>query len=196
MWHVMGVMLAAGGSFRWYRDTLGETEKNLAKMKGIDAYDLLTEAAAKIPAGAEHLFFLPYLSGERTPYPDPNARGVFFGLNLKHTKAHMTRAVLEGVSFGLRDSLELIRAMRIPIRQIRVVGGGARSQLWRQILADVFEQPIYGIKAQGIERRGDAETRRHGDSRVAASPRRRVHHFEGAAFGAALLAGVGAGAFV
>ena len=142
VWHVMGVMLAAGGSFRWYRDTLGEVERRRAERQGDDAYDLLTRSAATVPAGAAHLFFLPYLSGERTPYPDPNARGVFFGLNLKHTRAHLTRAVLEGVSFGLRDSLELIRAMRVPVREIRVVGGGARSALWRQILADVFEEPI------------------------------------------------------
>lgn len=155
LWHVMGVMLAAGGSLRWFRDALWKTR-----------YDLMTREATKIPAGSNGLLFLPYLSGERTPYPDPNARGVFFGLNLKHTRASLTRAVVEGVSFGLRDSLELILNLGVPVRQIRLVGGGARSALWRQILADVFEQPVYVVNAT-----------------------------QGAAFGAALLAGVGAGVF-
>jgi xylulokinase len=165
-WHLMGVMLAAGGSLRWYCDALGDAERAQARKQGIDPYELLTRAAAKAPAGAEGLLFLPYLSGERTPYPDPLARGVFFGLNLKHTKAHLTRAVLEGVSFGLRDSLELIMNLRVPVRQVRVVGGGAHSRLWRQILADVLEQPIFTVNVA-----------------------------QGAAYGAALLAGVGAGVF-
>jgi xylulokinase len=155
LWHVMGVMLAAGGSLRWFRDALWKAR-----------YDVMTREAAKVPAGSDGLLFLPYLSGERTPYPDPNARGVFFGLNLKHTRAHMARAVMEGVSFGLRDSLELILNLGVPVRQIRLVGGGARSVLWQQILADVFEQPVHVVNAA-----------------------------QGAAFGAALLAGVGAGIF-
>ena len=158
MWHLMGVMLAAGGSLRWCRDVL---------FKESDPYHRLNAAAARAPAGSAGLLFLPYLSGERTPYPDPDARGVFFGLNLKHTREHLTRAVLEGVSFGLRDSLELIMNLRVPVRQIRLVGGGARSPLWRQILADILEQPVFT-----------------------------VNHAQGAAFGAALLAGVGAGIFV
>jgi len=166
MWHLMGVMLSAAGSFRWYRDALGELERRRAEESGRDAYDLLTEAAAQVPPGCEGLLFLPYLTGERTPYPDPNARGVFFGLTLRHGKAHLTRAVLEGVTYGLRDSLELMRALGLRIEQVRASGGGARSPLWRQMLADVFNTEIVTVNVT-----------------------------EGAAFGAALLAGVGAGVY-
>jgi xylulokinase len=163
MWHLMGVMLSAGGSFRWYRDALGELERAQAKESGRDPYDLLTEAAAEVPPGCEGLLFLPYLTGERTPYPDPNARGVFFGLTLRHGKPHLTRAVLEGVTYGLLDSLELMRALGLSIEQVRASGGGARSPLWGQILADVFNTEIVTVNVT-----------------------------EGAAYGAALLAGVGA----
>jgi xylulokinase len=163
-WHLMGVMLSAAGSFRWYRDTLAEAEKERAATTDTDAYDLLTEAAAAVPAGCEGLIFLPYLTGERTPHPDPNARGVFFGLTLRHGKPHLTRAVLEGVSYGLLDSLELMRGLGLTIDQVRVSGGGARSPLWRQILADAFNSEIVTVNVT-----------------------------EGAAYGAALLAGVGAG---
>jgi xylulokinase len=166
MWHLMGVMLSAAGSFRWYRDALGELEQIRANETGQDAYDLLTKAAAEVPPGCEGLLFLPYLTGERTPYPDPNARGVFFGLTLRHGKAHLTRAVLEGVTYGLRDSLELMRALGLLIEQVRASGGGARSPLWRQMLADVFDTEIVTVKVT-----------------------------EGAAYGAALLAGVGAGVY-
>jgi len=166
MWHLMGVMLAAGGSFRWYRDALGGLERAQAEKSGRDPYDLLAEGAAGAAPGCEGLLFLPYLSGERTPYPDPNARGVFFGLTLRHTKGHMTRAVLEGVSYGLRDSLELMRGLGLSIAQVRASGGGARSPLWRQILADVFGTEIVTVDVT-----------------------------EGAAYGAALLAGVGAGVY-
>jgi len=126
----------------------------------------LTEAAAQVPPGCEGLLFLPYLTGERTPYPDPNARGVFFGLTLRHGKAHLTRAVLEGVTYGLRDSLELMRALGLSIEQVRASGGGARSPLWRQILADIFDAEIATVDVT-----------------------------EGAAYGAALLAAVGAGVY-
>jgi xylulokinase len=166
MWHLMGVMLSAAGSFRWYRDALGDLERMRADETGRDAYDLLIEAAAEVPPGCEGLLFLPYLTGERTPYPDPNARGVFFGLTLRHSKAHLTRAVLEGVTYGLRDSLELMRALGLSIQQVRASGGGARSPLWRQMLADVFDTQIATVKVT-----------------------------EGAAYGAALLAGVGAGVY-
>jgi xylulokinase len=165
-WHLMGVMLSAAGSFRWFRDAFGEVEKARAVETGRDVYDILTELAATAPAGCEGLLFLPYLTGERTPYPDPNARGVFFGLHLRHTKAHLTRAVLEGVSYGLLDSLELMRALGLDINQVRASGGGARSRLWRQILADTFHAEIVTVNVT-----------------------------EGAAYGAALLAGVGAGVF-
>ncbi|MBI4790500.1 MAG: xylulokinase [Chloroflexi bacterium] len=165
-WHLMGVMLSAAGSFRWYRDALGAHEKAIAAETNQDAYDVLTRAAGTAPAGCEGLLFLPYLTGERTPYPDPNARGAFVGLTVRHTKAHLTRAVLEGVSYGLRDSLELMRALGITPTQVRASGGGARSALWRQILADVFDAEIVTVNVT-----------------------------EGAAYGAALLAGVGAGVY-
>ncbi len=161
-WHWMGVMLSAAGSLHWFRDCLAETEIARAKETGADVYDLLTARAAQAPAGSEGLIFLPYLSGERTPYSDPDARGVYFGLTLRHTKAHLIRAVLEGVAYGLRDSLELTRALGLQVTQLRVSGGGARSALWRQILADVFDTEIALVNVP-----------------------------EGAAFGAALLAGVG-----
>jgi xylulokinase len=165
-WHLMGVMLSAGGSFRWYRDTLGRMEKDVASLLGKDPYELLTAEAAQAPAGCEGLIFLPYLTGERTPYPDPNARGVFVGLTLRHDKGHLGRAVLEGVAYGLRDSLELMKDLGLDIYQIRASGGGARSDLWRQILADVFNTELVVINVT-----------------------------EGAAYGAALLAGVGAGVY-
>jgi xylulokinase len=165
-WHLMGVMLSAAGSLRWYHDTLGEREKEIARQTGRDVYELLIEQASFAPAGCEGLLFLPYLTGERTPHQDPNARGAFVGLTVRHTRAHLTRAVLEGVSFGLRDSLELMRALGITATQIRVSGGGVRSALWRQILADTFDAEIATVNVT-----------------------------EGAAYGAALLAGVGVGVY-
>ncbi len=165
-WHVMGVTLSAGGSFRWYRDTLGLSEKEVARLSGVDAYDILTAEANEAPAGCEGLLFLPYLTGERTPYPDPNARGAFVGLTLRHDKRHMVRSVLEGVAYSLRDCLELFRELGVPIQQVRAAGGGARSQTWRQILADVFGAEIVTINVT-----------------------------DSTAFGAALLAGVGTGQF-
>ena len=154
-WHLMGVMLSAAGSLRWYRDTVAP---------GM-GYDELLAPAADIPAGSEGLIFLPYLTGERAPYPDPNAKGAFIGLTVRHKLPHMTRAVLEGVAFGLRDSFELIRGAGLgQIDQVRVSGGGARSALWRQILADVLNTELVTVNTT-----------------------------EGAAYGAALLAGVGAG---
>ncbi len=154
-WHLMGVMLSAAGSLQWHRDTLAP---------GVP-FDELLAPAANVPAGAEGLFFLPYLTGERTPYPDPLARAGFIGLTLRHTLPHMTRAVLEGVAFGLRDSMELIKGAGLgEIKQIRVSGGGAKSPLWRQILADVIGSELVTVNTT-----------------------------EGGAFGAALLAAVGAG---
>ncbi len=166
VWHVMGVMLSAGGSFRWYRDALCKDEIARAASQNLDPYELLIEEASQAPAGSEGLFFLPYLTGERTPYADPNARGAFIGLTLRHKKQHMTRALLEGVTFGLMDSLELVRSTGTKITKVRVSGGGARSQLWRQIMADVFDAEIATVNIT-----------------------------QGAAYGAALLAGVGAGIF-
>lgn len=165
-WHLMGVMLSAAGSFRWFRDAVGQHERFLAEQTGRDVYDILTEEAAQAPAGCEGLLFLPYLTGERAPHPDPLARGAFVGLTVRHGKAHLVRAVLEGVSYGLRDSLELMKALGVVSTQVRVSGGGAASALWRQILADVFNTEIVTVNVT-----------------------------EGAAFGAALLAGVGAGIY-
>jgi xylulokinase len=128
-WHLMGVMLSAGGSFRWLRDSLGEAERAEATLRHEDPYDLLTRAAARAPVGSDGLLFLPYLTGERTPHPDPQARGAFVGLTVRHRKDHIIRSVLEGVSFGLRDCLELIRGLGVPLEQIRASGGGARSAL-------------------------------------------------------------------
>jgi xylulokinase len=156
-WHLMGVMLSAAGSLRWHRDTFAPDTD----------YDTLLKPAADVPAGSDGLFFLPYLTGERTPHPDPLARGAFVGLTVRHNFIHMTRAVLEGVSFGLRDSFELMKNTGLEnISQVRVTGGGARSPLWRQILADVFGVEIVTVNAE-----------------------------EGAAYGAALLAATGSGAF-
>jgi xylulokinase len=154
-WHLMGVMLSAAGSLRWYRDTFAS---NIS-------YDDLLLPAARISAGSDGLFFLPYLTGERTPHPDPLARGAFVGLTVRHGMAHCTRSILEGVAFGLKDSFELMKSAGLAnIEQVRVSGGGARSAFWRQILADVFETELVTVNTS-----------------------------EGAAYGAALLAGVGAG---
>jgi xylulokinase len=159
----MGVMLSAGGSFRWFRDALGDPQRAAAWEAGRDPYESLTELATQASAGCEGLIFLPYLTGERTPYPDPQARGVYCGLTLRHGKPHLVRALLEGVAYGLRDSLELMRDLGLRIEQVRGSGGGVRSPLWRQILADVFDTELVTVNVT-----------------------------EGAAYGAALLAGVGA----
>ena len=157
MWHFMGVMLSAAGSLQWYRDTLAPD---------VSFDDLLKEAEV-IPAGSEGLQFLPYLSGERTPHPDPLARGAFIGLTLRHSRAHMTRAVLEGVAFGLKDSFTLIQNAGLgAITQVRGSGGGVKGVLSRQILASVLEAELVTVNTT-----------------------------EGGAYGAALLAGVGAGAW-
>ncbi len=153
----MGVMLSAAGSLQWYRDTLAP---------GVDFNDLLKEAEA-VPAGSEGLQFLPYLSGERTPHPDPNARGAFIGLTLRHGRGALTRAVLEGVAFGLKDGFTLIQDAGLDsITQVRASGGGTKGALWRQVLASVLNSELVTVNTS-----------------------------EGAAFGAALLAGVGAGAW-
>ncbi|MGH2357340.1 MAG: xylulokinase [Candidatus Limnocylindria bacterium] len=156
-WHMMSVMLSAAGSLRWYRDALAPGT-NFAS---------LVEEAATVPAGSDGLYFLPYLSGERSPHPDPLARGAFIGLTVAHDRRHMTRAVLEGVAFGLRDGLDLMTGSGMPRpAQIRASGGGIASALWRQILADVLEVEIVTVSTT-----------------------------EGAASGAAILAAVSAGWF-
>jgi len=157
LWHFMGVMLSAAGSLQWYRDTLASQV----------SFDDLLHEAELVPAGSEGLQFLPYLSGERTPYPDPLARGAWVGLTLRHGRGHLTRAILEGVSFGLKDSFTLIQGAGLgEIRQVRASGGGTKGALWRQILSSILEAELVTVNTT-----------------------------EGAAFGAALLAGVGAGAW-
>jgi xylulokinase len=141
----MGVMLSAGGSLQWFRNMLCREEMARAAETGRDAYEFITEAAAQAPAGSEGLLFLPYLTGERTPHKDPYARGAFIGLSLRHTKAYLARAVLEGVAFGMRDSLEIIREMGVAVAEVRASGGGARSGLWRQIMADACRAPMVTI---------------------------------------------------
>lgn len=154
-WHQMGVTLAAAGSFGWFVDTLCQTDKELAKKSKTDIYEKLIAEAADRRPGAEGLYFLPYLAGERTPHADPNARGAFVGLTLSHNRGAMVRAVLEGVTYSLRDCLDLMRGMGVPIESIRTTGGGAKSPFWRQLQADMLgakvdamqadEGPAYGV---------------------------------------------------
>jgi xylulokinase len=151
----MGVMLSAAGSLQWYRDKLA-CDRSFAE---------LVDEAAAVPAGSEGLIFLPYLSGERTPHPDPLARGAWVGLTTRHGRPHLTRSILEGVAFGIKDMFCLMRDAGLgAIDEVRVSGGGAKSLLWRQILADSLEAELVTVNTT-----------------------------EGAAYGAALLAGVGAG---
>lgn len=165
-WHMMGVNLSAGGSLQWFRNELCKADAERARQEGKEVYDILTAEAQGVPAGSQGLFFLPYLSGERTPHADPDARGCFVGLTLAHTRGHLIRAILEGVVYALRDSLEIIENLGVPVREIRASGGGSRSPLWRQIQADMFGRPVVTINSQ-----------------------------EGPAYGVALLAAVGAGAY-
>ena len=164
-WHAMGVTLSAGGSLRWFRDVLGGPEREVSKWTGDHVYDLLSREASMAEPGSEGLIFLPYLTGERCPHPDPEAKGAFIGLTLRHAKPHMVRSVLEGVIFSLRDVAELIREMGVPLAQIRTSGGGAASDLWRQIHADVFNSEVLTMSGSA----------------------------EGGAYGAALVAGAGIG---
>jgi len=153
-WHVMGVTQGAGLSLRWFRD----------QFAGSASYDSLMIEAAAAPAGSDGLLWAPYLMGERTPHLDPNARGALVGLTAQHTRAHVIRAILEGVAFSLRDTFTIFRELGVPVKSIRLGGGGARSYLWQQIQADIYGMPVDLVAAE-----------------------------EGAAYGAALLAGVGAG---
>src|SRR4051794_11942592 len=163
-WCVFGCMLSAGGSFQWLRNQLGQAEVAAAKKRGVDPYELLVAEAATAPAGSEGLFFLPYLTGERCPHPDPNARGGWIGLTARTTRAMLIRSLLEGVTFGMRDALEIMRGMGIEVSQVRASGGGARSDFWRHLQADVYKSPLVLTNAA-----------------------------EGPAYGVALLAGVGTG---
>jgi xylulokinase len=156
-WHFMGVTLSAAGSLQWYRDTLAAKE----------SFAELVAEAGNAPAGSEGLLFLPYLSGERTPYPDPLARGGFVGLTVRHTRAHLTRAVLEGVAFSMKDCFGLLQGAGLgAVSEVRIAGGGAKGALWRRIVASALGLPMLTVNST-----------------------------EGAAYGAALLAGTGAGAW-
>lgn len=142
MWSILGCTLAAGGSFKWLRDTMFARERDEMKARGEDVYNTMTELASKAKIGCEGLVFLPYLNGERTPYPDPYAKGVFFGLSLRHTLSDITRSVMEGVTFSLRDTIELLRDAQVSYSEVRASGGGARSALWRQMQADIYNANI------------------------------------------------------
>jgi xylulokinase len=156
-WYMMGVMLSAGMSFNWLKEKLFQDKLD---------YNNLNQKAANVEVGSEGLIFLPYLYGERTPHADANARGVFFGISGRHQQKHFVRAVMEGVTFGLKDSLRLIEKQNVDIKEIRAIGGGAKSEVWQQIMADILGYPINLLNVE-----------------------------EGPAYGAALIAGVGVGVF-
>lgn len=162
-WHMMGVNLAAGRSLQWF------VEDVCLELNGKgrpDPYKLLSDEAQLVKTGSDGLFFLPYLSGERTPHADPKARGCFIGLTLAHRRGHLVRSIMEGVTYSMRDSLEIIRELGVPVKQIRASGGGSQNLFWRQMQADVFGQDVVTINAE-----------------------------QGPAYGVALLAAVGAGAY-
>lgn len=165
-WHQMGVVLSAGGSLQWFRNQFCADIVAQARQQKCDPYELIMQNMEKVPAGAEGLLFTPYLTGERHPYSDPQARGCWIGLTVRHTRYHLARAVVEGITFAMRDCLEVMRGLGVQARQIRLSGGGARSTFWRQMQADVYGQTVAQINAQ-----------------------------EGPAFGVALLAMVGTGAY-
>ncbi|HEX2514412.1 MAG TPA: xylulokinase [Chloroflexota bacterium] len=166
MWHVMGVTQGAGLSLRWLRDEVADAERGVAARVGGEAYELLTQEAARAPAGCEGLLFLPYLMGERAPHLDPDARGGWIGLTARHTRADLVRSVMEGVTYSLRDCMGLLEEAGVGPTEVRASGGGARSALWRQMQADVFGLPVVLLD-----------------------------NAEGPAFGAALLAGTGVGLY-
>jgi xylulokinase len=161
-WHVMGVTQGAGLSLRWFREQMGETESWYARQVALDPYDVIIEEARRVSPGSDSLLFLPYLMGERTPHLDPLARGMWFGLTAAHTRGHLIRSILEGVAFSLRDSLEILKELEIPVHQVRASGGGSRNPLWRQIQSEIYGKELVTLRES-----------------------------EGSAYGAALLAGVG-----
>ncbi len=165
-WHLMGVTLAAAGSYKWYYDNFGVSKEIIDKYKDLSGYELLNKQAEAAPPGSKGLIFLPYLSGERTPYADPYARGVFFGISYLHRQDHFARSVMEGISYSQYDCLNLMRQLGISSDKIVLFGGGARSILWRQIIADIFDTRIVTLNVE-----------------------------EGPSYGAAILAGVGAGIY-
>ena len=138
----MGVTQAAGLSLKWFRDNFCESEMKTAKEMGVDTYYLTDKEAAQSPVGCNKLLYLPYLMGERTPHLDPDCRGMFFGLSAIHTKRDMIRAVMEGVSYSLRDCLEILKEMGVDVSDMAACGGGGSSPLWRSMLADIYNCPI------------------------------------------------------
>lgn len=165
-WLLMGAVLSAGLSLRWFRDNLGLLEKLTGELSGIDPYEMLSKEAERVSPGAGGLLFLPYLSGDRTPHMDPHARGAFIGLTLQHGKSHLIRAVMEGVVFAMMDSYQVFKELKIPVETMLCSGGSARSPVWRQIQADIYGLPVTTVNIE-----------------------------EHSSFGAALLAGVGVNVF-
>ncbi|MDR2899027.1 MAG: xylulokinase [Clostridiales bacterium] len=165
-WTVMSCTLSAGGSLQWFRNNFCSAEMQVSDLMGEDAYNLLNEEASRIPLGSDRLLFLPYIMGERSPILNPEARGVFFGLSGVHNRAHMLRAVMEGVAYSQRDCMDVFREMDVPFKRIMATGGGGRSPLWRQMLADILDCPVVT-----------------------------TDNTEGPALGVAILAGVGAGIY-
>lgn len=147
-WHVMSVTQAAGLSLKWFRDEFCANLNEIAEAEGQSVYAYMDSLAAEVPIGSERLLYLPYLMGERTPWLDPDARGVFFGLSAMHKQAHLTRAIMEGVSFSQRDGLEIMRGMGLEVDDMRATGGGA-SPFWRQMLADVYGVPVATLTNSG-----------------------------------------------
>lgn len=165
-WHVMGVTQGAGLSLKWFRDNFCASEMQTAELMGKSPYYLMDKEAERVPIGSNHLLYLPYLMGERTPHLDPEARGAFFGLSAIHTKPDLLRAVMEGVAYSLRDCMEVLNEMQVDVSDMATCGGGGSSSIWRQMLADLFDCPVKTMCSQ-----------------------------EGPALGAAILAGVGVGLF-
>ncbi|MFZ3106144.1 MAG: xylulokinase, partial [Candidatus Hydromicrobium sp.] len=165
-WHLTGVTLSAAGSLRWYFDEFGPSKEIIKNFPDIKGYDLLDKQAERVSAGSDGLIFLPYLSGERTPYADPDARGVFFGISYLHGPDHFVRSIMEGVAFSQLDCLTLMRDLNINSDKIILFGGGAKSSTWRQIIADILNSKVVTLNVE-----------------------------EGSAFGAAIIAGAGCGIY-
>lgn len=165
-WHVMGVTQGAGLSLKWFKDQLCQDYSARAEKEGRDVYDWINEDVAAVPAGSDRLIYLPYLMGERTPHLDPDCRGVFFGLSAIHQRKHLLRAVMEGVAYSLCDCKEILQEMGIEVEGMMACGGGGKSPVWRQMLADLYRCPVKTVSQE-----------------------------EGPALGAAILAGVGCGLY-
>lgn len=165
-WTVMSCTQGAGLSLQWLRNNICSQEVLEAKEKGVDPYEIMTAMANEVPIGADRLIYLPYLMGERSPHPDPDCRGTFFGLSAIHERKHLIRAVLEGVSYSQLECVDVFREMGVNINDMMICGGGARSEMWRQMFADMYQCPVSTIKAD-----------------------------QGGALGAAILAGIGSGVY-